>query len=64
MSAICNRLRTRFCTLPLESAAWLLIVLSGSGLGVQVAQKSLEVGEGAADEGVEWMRNEPYDNTG
>lgn len=29
-----------------------------------VAEKSLEVGEGAADEGVEWMRNEPYDNTG
>lgn len=28
-----------------------------------VAEKSLEVGEGAADEGVEWMRNEPYDNT-
>jgi hypothetical protein len=31
---------------------------------LQVAEKSLEVGEGAADEGVEWMRNEPYDNTG
>jgi hypothetical protein len=30
---------------------------------LQVAQKSLEVTSGDDGEGVEWVRNEPYDNT-